>query len=172
MIEARTTSAESTRALGVAVANVVEQHDLLLLSGELGSGKTTFAQGFAEGLGISEQVTSPTFVLLRSYEGRLRLHHVDVYRLENLREVIDIGLLELLDEGGVALIEWGELAAPALPRDLLEVRFTLDVDNDECRTICFTGVGHKWGIREKMIAEAVGSWMSPDSAGKEAGTQS
>lgn len=159
MIEVKTTSAEATRALGAAIATSIAERDLILLSGELGSGKTTFTQGFGAALGIVEPITSPTFVLLRSYEGRMKLHHVDVYRLEALQEVIDLGLLELLDEGGVALVEWGDLAAPVMPRDFLEVRLRIDDHDDGVRVVQFNGVGHKWSIREKVIREAVEEWL-------------
>lgn len=159
MIKAKTNSAESTRALGGALASAVSEHDLILLAGDLGSGKTTFTQGFGSALGIDEPITSPTFVLMRSYEARLKLHHVDVYRLEALQEVVDLGLLELLDEGGVALVEWGDLAAPVMPRDFLEVRFAVDENDDEVRNVEFNGVGHKWGIREKVISEAIANWL-------------
>jgi tRNA threonylcarbamoyladenosine biosynthesis protein TsaE len=159
MIKAVTTSVDATRSLGAAVAALVQERDLILLSGDLGSGKTTFTQGFGAALGVDEQITSPTFVLVRTYEAKIRLHHADVYRLEHLDEVVDLGLLELLDEGGVALIEWGDIAEPAMPRDFLEIRFGVDEANDENRVVFFKPVGNKWGIREKVITEAIGPWL-------------
>jgi tRNA threonylcarbamoyladenosine biosynthesis protein TsaE len=130
----------------------------MVLVGEIGAGKTTFAQGFGAGLGVDEPITSPTFVLLHSYEGRLPFHHVDIYRLEHLQEVIDIGLVELLDQGGVALMEWGDLASPVLPRDYLEIR--LDVgEDDEARSIQLRGVGSEWVEREGELAGHLQNWV-------------
>ena len=81
-----TKSVDDTRELGAALADLARPGDVLILAGDLGTGKTAFAQGFARGLGVEEQVTSPTFILARSYEGRLRMHHLDVYRLDHLQE--------------------------------------------------------------------------------------
>jgi len=94
---ARTDSVEATRELGAALAELAEPGDLILLAGDLGAGKTAFTQGFGRGLGIEERITSPTFTLAREYDGgRLLLHHIDVYRLEQLEDIFDVGLPELL----------------------------------------------------------------------------
>lgn len=106
-----------------AMADLAQPGDVVLLVGDLGTGKTTFAQGFGAGLGITEPITSPTFVLVRPYRGRLELIHADMYRLDHLAEVVDLGLPELLEEGAVALVEWGDVAAAALAPDFLQVRF-------------------------------------------------
>src|SRR5205807_1959293 len=94
MITARTKSAEDTRALAGEVAPLARPGDLILLEGGLGTGKTAFVQGFAKALGVSEPVTSPTFVLVRTYEARIPIVHLDVYRLDHLQEVIDLGMAE------------------------------------------------------------------------------
>ena len=95
----------------------------MLLGGDLGAGKTTFVQGLAAALGVDEPVTSPTFVLVHSYRtaAGLGLLHADVWRLEQLQEVIDLALPELVEDGGAAVVEWGEMAAPALAPDCLHV---------------------------------------------------
>ena len=135
MIRAVTKSADDTRDMAAQLAGVARPGDVVLLAGDLGAGKTTFTQGFGRGLAVPEQITSPTFTLVHTYEGRLKLVHVDVYRLELLQEVIDLGLPELIDEGGVALIEWGEAAAPALPADFLRVRIDYGGADDERRLL-------------------------------------
>ncbi len=164
MIFLVTKSAEDTKELAAAVAGLVCPGDVLLLIGDLGTGKTTFAQGFGLGLGVGEPVTSPTFVLLRSYRGRLEMLHADVYRLDQLQEVVDLGLPELLDERGVALIEWGDMAAPALRPDFLEVRITRppgespdDFVVDE-RRIELCPVGRAWMRRAADLELAVDRW--------------
>lgn len=121
----RTSSVDDTRALAVALAELLRPGDLVLLSGEMGAGKTAFTQGLGAGLGISERITSPTFTIAHTYEGgRLRLHHLDVYRLEHLHEALDIGLAEMLDDGAVVVIEWGDAVVGVLPADYLELRIT------------------------------------------------
>lgn len=158
MIVARTASAEETQSLAGALAAQVRPADLVMLVGEIGAGKTTFTKGFGRALGIDEPITSPTFVLLRSYEGSMVLHHVDIYRLEHLQEVIDLGLMELLDEGGVALVEWGDLAEPVLPRDYLEVRLAVEGEDSEARRIEVRGVGPGWSTREESLRGALSQW--------------
>lgn len=157
MLHARTDGVEATRALARALAGLVSSGDVLLLSGELGAGKTAFAQGFATGLGITDQIVSPTFTLARHYEGRLPLHHIDVYRLDRLSEMQDIGIAELLDSGGVLLVEWGDAIAPALPADYLEVRLTYG-DADDDRGLRFRCIGSRWSARQRALGEALAPW--------------
>ena len=157
MIRALTKSVDDTRALAAEVAPLVRAGDLLVLAGDLGSGKTAFVQGLARGLGVAEPVTSPAFVLVRTYPGRLPLVHVDVYRLDHLQEVVDLGLPELVDEEGVAAIEWGDVVLPTLPADFLEVRFEQG-DNDDDRTVAFEAVGPSWSPRMAALGRAVGAW--------------
>jgi tRNA threonylcarbamoyladenosine biosynthesis protein TsaE len=115
-------------------------------------------QGFARGLGIHEKITSPTFMLARQHEGgRLVLHHIDVYRLEQMQEVFDVGLPELLDEGGVTVIEWGDAIAPTLPADFLEVRLTFG-EGDDDRIIHVQPVGPRWSARTRALSQALSKW--------------
>jgi tRNA threonylcarbamoyladenosine biosynthesis protein TsaE len=157
VISALTKSVDDTRALAAEVAPLLRAGDLLVLAGDLGSGKTAFVQGLARGLGVTEAVTSPAFVLVRTYPGRLPLVHVDVYRLDHLQEVVDLGLPELVDEEGVAAIEWGDVVLPTLPADFLEVRLDQG-DNDDDRTIAFEAVGPSWASRMAALGRAVGRW--------------
>lgn len=134
-----TESAEGTRAVAARLAGAARPGDVVLLVGGLGTGKTTFAQGFARALGVEGPVTSPTFTLVRQYPCRLgQLLHADVYRLEQLAEVEDLALSELVEAGGVALVEWGEAAAPVLG----PVACTVRIDRaagDDGRTLTVEG---------------------------------
>lgn len=167
---ARTRSVEETRELAAAVARVAQPGDLVLLSGDLGAGKTAFVQGFGRGLGVTEPITSPTFTLAQQYEGRLTVHHLDVYRLDQLGEVADLGLAELLDDGGVVLIEWGDAILPVLPNDHLEVRLVYGDpgDGDDDRRILVRPVGPSWAARQVSLLEALAPWaVAPaDAAGE------
>ena len=109
---------------------------------------------------MDEPVTSPTFILVRPYKGqRLTLLHADLYRLEDLREVNDLDLLEQLEGRAVACIEWGEFARPVLPANLLEVRFDFGAGDDE-RTIAFQPVGAAWAARAAELARLVSPWAA------------
>lgn len=156
---ARTKAVDETRALAAALAELARPGDLLLLAGDLGAGKTAFAQGFARGLGIDEIVTSPTFTLARYYRGRMGLHHLDVYRVEDLAEVLDLDLPELLDDDAVVLIEWGDAIAAALPADYLEVRLQLG-DADDDRVLELRAVGPSWAARSRAAAAAIDAWVA------------
>jgi tRNA threonylcarbamoyladenosine biosynthesis protein TsaE len=159
MIHARTKSVDDTRALAQELASLARPGDLILLSGGLGAGKTAFAQGFARGLGVHDRVTSPAFVLVRPYEGRIPMVHLDVYRLDHLQELVDLGISELLDEDGVTLIEWGDVVTPALPSDFLEVRLEPGESDDE-RIVQLRTVGPGWSPRVRAIREAVDRWAA------------
>jgi tRNA threonylcarbamoyladenosine biosynthesis protein TsaE len=160
MIVARTASAAATVELGHALAELARPTDVILLSGDLGAGKTTFSQGFGLGLGIDEQITSPTFTLVRSYTGRLDLHHLDVYRLE-LAEVADLGLNEVVDDESVTLIEWGDTVVPLLGKDHLEIRIMLGDDDDE--RIFHVEANGTWAARTRALRSALAPWL--DDAG-------
>jgi tRNA threonylcarbamoyladenosine biosynthesis protein TsaE len=120
-----------TEAAGEELAKVLRSGDIVLLSGQLGAGKTTFVKGVARGLGVADRVTSPTFTMVRPHEchndqGISTLWHADVYRVESLGEVLDLALGELVEESGVALVEWGELASTLFGRDVLTIQFEID----------------------------------------------
>jgi tRNA threonylcarbamoyladenosine biosynthesis protein TsaE len=156
-LRARTTDVEATRALAAAIAGLAAPGDVILLSGELGAGKTAFVQGFGAGLGVKEQITSPTFTLAHQYEGAMTMHHLDVYRLERLAEMDDIGVSELLDGEGVVLIEWGDAVAPVLPRDYLEITMTYGEGDDE-RELELRCVGGRWTARQRALTEHLQGW--------------
>jgi tRNA threonylcarbamoyladenosine biosynthesis protein TsaE len=116
-------SEAQTRRLGARLAALLNPGDVLALVGDLGSGKTRWAQGVCQGLGITAPVSSPTFTLVNEYQGRLPVYHIDLYRLENSAELLTFGLEDYLYGAGVSLIEWAERAAGLLPPDYLTVEF-------------------------------------------------
>lgn len=157
MIHLATKSADDTRELAAQVAALARPGDLVLLAGDMGAGKTTFTQGFGKALGVTEQVTSPTFTLVRTYPARIPLLHVDAYRLDSLQEVIDLGMHELLDDGAVALIEWGDIIAPVFPTDFLEIRLEFG-DADDDRRLRMRAVGQPWAARMTGLGAALDRW--------------
>lgn len=152
-----TASAEETRDVAAVIAGHIQADDLILLTGDLGAGKTAFVQGFAAALDVTDPVTSPTFTLANVYRGRFEINHLDVYRLEQIDEVLDLGLSELLDSGSVTLVEWGDTILPALPPEHLEVSFTFG-DGDDDRIIELRGNGQLWRVRGRLLGEALAPW--------------
>ena len=157
-VVATTASVDATRELADAVSSLARPGDVIVLAGDLGAGKTAFVQGFGRGLGVTDRITSPTFTLVHVYEGRIPVHHLDVYRLEQLSEALDLGLPEMLDEGGVVLIEWGDAILPVLPHDLLEVRLTFGAGDDD-RHVAFRPVGSVWAPRADALAGVLSPWV-------------
>jgi tRNA threonylcarbamoyladenosine biosynthesis protein TsaE len=138
----RTASVDETHQLAAAVAEVAEPGDLIVLVGGLGSGKTCFVQGFARAMGVEEPVTSPTFALVHNYEGRVPIVHADLYRLVSEHEVLDLGIDEALADGGIALVEWGDIAANVLAPDRLTITIA-DVD-ETSRDFALDGWTERW----------------------------
>ena len=163
VISVSSTSPADTVELARALAAMAEPGDVLALIGDLGAGKTAFSKAYGAELGVTESITSPTFTLARQYEGRLRLHHLDVYRLEQMAEVLDLDLPDLLDGDDVVLIEWGDAIMPMLPADFLEVRFTFG-EGDDDRTIELRPVGERWISRADEIAARIGAETSGDTS--------
>jgi tRNA threonylcarbamoyladenosine biosynthesis protein TsaE len=128
-----TQSAEETRAAGERLGRTLAPGDVVALTGDLGAGKTCFVQGLARGLGARTWPTSPTFVLVNEYRADLPIHHVDAYRVAGPDEMIDVGLLELIDGDGVTLIEWADRVAALLPDRTIHV--AIEGVGDEPRTI-------------------------------------
>ena len=150
MLSLPSRSVAETSAIATALAEQAEPGDVLILVGDLGAGKTAFSKAYGAALGVSEPMTSPTFTLAREYTGRLRLHHVDVYRLEHMAELLDLDLPDLLDGGGIVLIEWGDAIVSAIPADYLQISFTFG-DADDDRTIELTAVGPSWCDRLEAL---------------------
>ena len=144
--------------MAAALVEILLPGDVVSLTGELGAGKTCFVQGAARALGVQEPVASPTFVLVREYRGDLPVYHVDVYRLDRMQEVLDLGFEDLLDPSGVVFIEWGDAIEPLLPTSFLEVQITTG-DDDAVRKLRFTGRG-SWGARWERMEGLVGRWRA------------
>lgn len=129
---------EHTRRLGEALGRVLRPGDVVGLVGVLGAGKTTFVQGVALGLGVRGYVASPTFTLVREYQGRLRLYHVDLFRID-AKELDAIGFDDLLDAGGAVVVEWADRAVDRLPQDCLWV--IIEGSGEQPRTLRVQAAG-------------------------------
>jgi len=138
----RSYGANHTGFLGELLGQNAEPSDVFLLIGDLGSGKTRLTKGIAKGLNVEEEIRSPTFVLVTSHFGRIPLYHIDLYRLDHLSEVLDIGLEEYMGVDGVSAIEWADRAIEAFPGDLLRVH--LRYDGVRSRSITLNPIGQRY----------------------------
>lgn len=149
-----TSSPEETAVLGEKLAAHLKAGDLVCLNGDLGAGKTRFAQGLARGLGVAGPVTSPTFTLINEYQGRLPLYHMDVYRLGDPLELEDLGYEEYFYGGGVTLVEWGELVEELLPEERLDLRIARCPAGEELRQITAAPRGERYRLLvEELMAD-------------------
>ena len=156
----RAATAEDTRDVGAALAGLLRSHDVVVLTGELGAGKTTFVQGIARGLGATEHVAAPTFTLVREdVSGRVPVAHVDLYRLEREQDVIDLALDELEDGERVLLVEWGDPVAELLADERLRVEFA--AEPDDVRRITVATIGPSWEERAGNLTDALTRWVDP-----------
>jgi tRNA threonylcarbamoyladenosine biosynthesis protein TsaE len=162
-IRCRSTSPEETKAIAGALAPGLVPGDVIALSGDLGAGKTCFVQGAAAALGVSERVTSPSFILVKEYEGRLPILHLDVYRLNNLQELTDLGYEEFLDPSWVVFVEWGDAIGPLLPASYLEI--VIRRGSDEDRLIDLHARGTGWDRRLRELEAMFGTWIAGNGVG-------
>ncbi len=149
-------SAAQTQRLGMRLGELLRGGELILLNGQLGTGKTTFAQGLAQGMGISANINSPTFTLLKEYAGRIEsqpgngsapqrspaLYHFDLYRLDNPEEIFDLGFEEYFTSDGVCVVEWAEKADLYWPTDHLDIR--LKMLSETKRGLLFAAIGPRY----------------------------
>ena len=152
-----TRSPVATMAVAGAVGALLRPGDVVVLAGDLGAGKTTFARGVAAALGVEETVVSPTFTIVREYDARIPLRHVDVYRLERGSELRELGLDELLGTDGVTLVEWGDRVTGLLPADRLEVRIDIPERRGapaDDRIITLEPLGVLWQARRDGLTAA------------------
>jgi tRNA threonylcarbamoyladenosine biosynthesis protein TsaE len=184
MIELRSESVDDTRAIAATIAAFARAGDLIVLAGQMGAGKTAFAQGFAREIGVREPVTSPTYTLVHSYPAvrqakRARtgaaggvagadpdrtanvnpvtVHHADLYRLEHTAEVADLALAELLEDDAIVLVEWGDMA------DLgphLQIEIRADDDDADGREVTLTCSDRRWDARWDRLTGALQGWAA------------
>ena len=139
MMQITTHSADETQALGQKLASRLAPGDVIAYFGDLGAGKTAFTRGLAQGLGITDPVTSPTYTIVNEYlSGRIPLFHFDMYRLSSADELFDIGWEDSLSRGGVCAVEWSENVEDAL-QDAIRVTIEKDADEPDTRHITITG---------------------------------
>ncbi|MBA3737502.1 MAG: tRNA (adenosine(37)-N6)-threonylcarbamoyltransferase complex ATPase subunit type 1 TsaE [Actinobacteria bacterium] len=150
-IEIETESADRTREVGQALASLLQPRDTVVLTGDLGAGKTTLVQGIGRGLDVEDHVASPTFTLVREYSGRLDVAHVDVYRLERVQDVVDLALDELGGPERVLLVEWGDAVSDLLPEDRLRVELRTVGTDVDTRRIVLTPHGGSWAGRWERL---------------------
>ncbi|PIS30614.1 tRNA (adenosine(37)-N6)-threonylcarbamoyltransferase complex ATPase subunit type 1 TsaE [Candidatus Saganbacteria bacterium CG08_land_8_20_14_0_20_45_16] len=128
-------NSRETVALGIKIGRILKPNDVVCLTGELGAGKTTLIQGIAEGCGVKDYVTSPTFIIINEYQGRLPFFHFDLYRLNNAAEIADLGVVEYFTRGGVCVIEWAEKLAGLRPKNCQEIKIEIEVISEGERRI-------------------------------------
>jgi tRNA threonylcarbamoyladenosine biosynthesis protein TsaE len=176
MLELRAASLVDTHAIAASVAALCRPGDLVVLAGEMGAGKTAFAQGFGTSLGVTEPITSPTFTLVHTYDlppgngtGASTLHHADLYRLDRTAEVADLALDELAEHEGIVLVEWGDVV-DSLFGDHLVVHLEPDLDAEDgpdddsdvgfdalvdgTRWITLSATGSSWAARWSRLVDA------------------
>ncbi len=148
------TSPEETLQFARIIGAVAASGDNLILTGDLGAGKTTLTKGIAQGLGIEQMIKSPTYTIIREYqEGRLPLYHMDVYRISE--GAGDLGLDEYFEGDGLSVIEWGNLLEQDLPQTYLEVVLTKDEEDTQKRYVTF----HAYGLQgEKLMTRILTKW--------------
>ncbi|GGA76291.1 tRNA (adenosine(37)-N6)-threonylcarbamoyltransferase complex ATPase subunit type 1 TsaE [Ornithinibacillus halotolerans] len=137
MYKVETSSEKETIALAEKLATLLKPGDVITLEGDLGAGKTTFTKGIAKGLGITRTLSSPTFTIIKEYEGRVPLYHMDVYRLEGTEE--DIGLEEYFHGNGISVVEWAQFIEDFLPENKLNI--TIKYKDEMSRVIIFEPIG-------------------------------
>jgi tRNA threonylcarbamoyladenosine biosynthesis protein TsaE len=154
----RSHSPEQTQKLGMELGKFAREGDVFLLSGNLGSGKTCLTQGIAWGLDVKEYAFSPSFVLVREYNGRLPLYHIDFYRLNTVEEILDLALDEYLYGRGICVIEWAEKGTAVLPEDNLHIylEYVSDIDTD--RMVMLEMHGDRYRELVKSITIDMETW--------------
>jgi tRNA threonylcarbamoyladenosine biosynthesis protein TsaE len=158
-----TDSDAATQAVGRALAPLMAPGDVIVLSGDLGAGKTRLTKGLAAGLGVVEQVTSPTFNLLLVHEGRIPLYHFDLYRLESAEQLDDIDYWGTLESDGVSVVEWGDRFAEAVPEECVVVR--IRITGDDARVLSVEPRGARGAVLAVSWVDACEAASGMSAAG-------
>ncbi|MFM1839352.1 MAG: hypothetical protein RIS37_618 [Actinomycetota bacterium] len=160
MITLTASNPSDTASIAAVLAEMAKPGDMFVLIGEMGAGKTFFAQQFGAALGVTEPITSPTFNLLHNYQGgRLPMHHADLYRLERTGELADLGIAELVEAGGVALVEWGDVVGDDIG-DGLTITIEHVDGSDDVRHISIGWRGKQWETRWDKLRSALSRWSA------------
>ena len=135
-MEVFTKSAEETIELGKKIGAFLMPNDVVALIGPLGAGKTTLIQGIAQGLEVKDYVTSPTFIIINEYQGRVPFFHIDLYRLDEVKDIEDLGIEEYFDREGVCVIEWAEKLAELTPKNAEKIE--IEIVSETERKLCLS----------------------------------
>ena len=151
-------SPQQTQLLGSYLGKLARKADVLLLTGELGTGKTCLVQGIARGLDVEEYAFSPSFVILRQYQGRLPMYHIDFYRIDSLSEIAGLGLEEYFYGDGICVVEWAEKGQQLLPEDNLLISMQYVAASPTARSIRLKPRGQRYNRLMKQLKEERGFW--------------
>ncbi len=157
-------SPEQTKLLGSYLGELARNADVFLLVGELGAGKTCLVQGIARGLAVKEHALSPSFVILREYHGRLTLYHIDLYRLERISEVADLGLEDYLGGDGVCVVEWADRGLQIVPHDSMHISLHYIPGSQTRRSICLRPQGERYHELTDALTRRAGHTLEMEYA--------
>lgn len=148
-MEIKLSNLKETEEFGFRLGSLLKSGDILCLNGDLGAGKTTMTKSIGLGLGVDEYITSPTFTLINEYKGKIPVYHFDVYRLENVHELYDLGFDEYFYGKGVCIIEWADKIDKMIPKERIVIDIEKGNDDDE-RTLHISGFGQSY---DELIKE-------------------
>jgi len=143
MLKFVTESVEETAKIGEQLGRLLDTGNIICLSGDLGAGKTAFTKGIAKGLGVEDYVTSPTYTIINEYQGRLPLYHFDVYRLNDVEEMYELGYEEYFFGDGVVVLEWADVVRDIIPKERLWITI-LNTRGDDSREIIMEPTGEAY----------------------------
>ncbi len=152
MFEIESLSAKRTQSIGKLLGEKLKPKDIICLYGDLGAGKTCLSKGIAAGLGVSENITSPTFTIIKEYKGRYPVYHIDVYRLSSSADMMDLGYEEYFDGDGVVIIEWADIIEDILPEERLDIQLS---KKDKVHIIKFIPRGNRYVIIAEEMKKSV-----------------
>jgi len=152
VFEIESLSAKRTQSIGKLLGEKLKPKDIICLYGDLGAGKTCLSKGIAAGLGVSENITSPTFTIIKEYKGRYPVYHIDVYRLSSSADMMDLGYEEYFDGDGVVIIEWADIIEDILPEERLDIQLS---KKDKVHIIKFIPRGNRYVIIAEEMKKSV-----------------